>query len=150
MYAADVDKEGEDMEKVWITLILTGNMWLDLKKREISLLLTGMLALSGLWEMIWRNGNLAEHLIPLGIAGILTGVSILSAGGLGMGDVLLLAALGMVLEMSEYLIMLSLALFLSAGWAIFLLIFRKKGRKAEFPMVPFLLMGYLGSLMICG
>lgn len=70
-------------------------------------------------------------------------------GEIGMGDGVLLAALGTVLDVEEFLTMLLLGLLGSSIWALVLLAVFRKGRKTEIPFVPFLLLGYLGGILLC-
>lgn len=136
------------MEKMWILIVLILNTWQDLKKKEVNLYLIGILFLYGVLKMIWTHDNWMEQSVSIAVGGMFIGLSILSKGGLGMGDGLLLLSLGIAMTLPVYLTFLGLALLLAALWSVFLLIFRKKNRNTEIPLVPFLLAGYIGSLAL--
>lgn len=137
------------MEKVWILFVIWFNAWQDVKKREISFWLIALAAVIGVGHLILGDGNIREQIVPLALAGMFAGLSVLSGGGFGMGDALLLIVLGLHLPMEEYLLMLCLALVFAAVWSLLLVAVKKKGRKTEIPFVPFLLFGYVGGLVLC-
>lgn len=137
------------MGKIWILFLLGINAWLDLKKREINLILTIFLALYGCFCIVTGGEIWTDYLLAIGISGMFIGLSFVSHGGIGMGDALLLLALGVNLPMDEYLVMLCMAFLLAAMWASCLMIFMKKGKKTEIPFVPFLLFGFVGGLALC-
>ena len=74
----------------------------------------------------------------------------ITKGALGMGDCLVLLALGTVMDMGDFFLMLLGAVFSSAVYAGILLVILKKNRNTEIPFVPFLLMGYLGGVILWG
>ena len=131
------------MEMIWETgiLIFLGvNSWTDIRKREISLIFTGIFAIAGI---IWR-------LSVAGVGLLFAGISVITKGALGMGDCLVLLALGTVMDMGDFFLMLLGAVFSSAVYAGILLVILKKNRNTEIPFVPFLLMGYLGGVILWG
>lgn len=139
------------MEKIWETgiLIFLGiNSWRDIRKREVSLVFTGILATAGI---IWRLSGKGISLEILPVAGVgllLTGISVITRGALGMGDSLMLLALGTAMRAEEFFLMLVGAVFTSAICAGILLTVLKKNRHTEIPFVPFLLLGYLGGVIL--
>jgi Flp pilus assembly protein protease CpaA len=137
------------MIEICTLLFLGANAICDIRKREVSLPLIGILAVCGISGAIWKHVTILERILPMGIGLLMVGFSILSQGGLGMGDALLLTALGTVLELPQYLVMLCIGFLLSAFWAAGLMTLGKKGRNAEFPMVPFFLAGYVGGILLC-
>ncbi|MBQ0000023.1 MAG: prepilin peptidase [Clostridiales bacterium] len=138
------------MKETLTLLFLYGNAGFDVRKREISLLSVAAISLYGI--ILWLKGGtvMTEHLLPLGTGFLFLGCSVFSAGEFGFGDGLVLLALGTVLETAEYLVSVMLGFLLSGIWAFYLLIFQKKSRKTEIPLVPFLLVGYVGGLILCG
>ncbi len=87
------------------------------------------------------------------IAAIMPGVLIFALseavhGSIGEGDGVLLMITGIFLEVSFILGMLTLAVFLSAGYALFLYIIRKKSKKYEMPFIPFLLIAFAGEILL--
>lgn len=77
----------------------------------------------------------------------LIALSVVSKGAVGMGDGLVLAALGTVLTFGELLGVFMMGLLCCSVWGIILLILPRTGRKTEIPFVPFLLLGYIGGLI---
>lgn len=70
--------------------------------------------------------------------------SLISRGGVGMGDAILLLFTGLFLPPDALFFMLIMALLLSALWAARLFMKTRKG-KASFPFLPFLLAGFVIS-----
>lgn len=69
--------------------------------------------------------------------------SVLSHGSIGIGDGILLMALGIYLGVVSTVRIIVYAVFLSAFYALFLYFGKKKGRDYEMPFVPFLLVAFL-------
>ena len=76
------------------------------------------------------------------------GISAVSGNQIGAGDGLLLIALGTVLETEEYLRTLCLSLIGCGLWAVILLGILRKKKTTELPFVPFVLLGYVGGLLL--
>ena len=136
------------MREFCVLVFLGLNSWMDIKKREISLVLAAMLAAAGMIWTVSRGTVSIERLLPI-MAGIsFLGISVITRGAMGMGDGWILLALGTVLMPEEFFSMLFAAMLISAAWAgILLWLFRKKGN-TEIPFVPFLMLGYLGKLFL--
>ncbi len=124
-------------------LFLGGGAMFDVRKRALPgsfLLVTFLL---GTAAGIFLRGDL-----PWGyVLSLLPGIFLLllvptTRGGIGAGDGLLILAVGTVLPLETELGLLLIGLLLASGYAICLLLRRKK-RTATFPLVPFLLGGYL-------
>ncbi|MBR2765383.1 MAG: prepilin peptidase [Blautia sp.] len=131
-----------------VLMLLSLNTYTDLKRNEILLFSipagmgTGLVCafLSGELSGSWLAG-----LVP-GIVFIL--LSILSQGCIGMGDGLLLLALGALLSWHNVTACLLLALILSALCAIMILVIHRGKMYDVFPFAPFLLAGHLLTLMM--
>ncbi|MCI7739353.1 MAG: prepilin peptidase [Lachnospiraceae bacterium] len=137
------------MEHFLIMSFLGINSWIDIQKKQISLVSVGFfMAVGILYECVVQNKNpdVFWGLLP---GAVLLGVSKLSREALGMGDALLMLVLGIYLGLEAALDVLLLALFLAAVWAGILIVVRKKGRNYAFPFVPFLLIGYVGRWLLC-
>ena len=74
--------------------------------------------------------------------------SILTRGQVGMGDGWLLMALGCMMRMESYIQMACIGMLLAAACSGVLLLVFRKSRKTEIPLVPFLLLGYVGGMVI--
>lgn len=68
-------------------------------------------------------------------------LAMLYPGGFGGGDMKLMAAGGFFLGWKEICMAMEIAVFLSAGYAVWMMIKKKAKRKARFALGPFLCMG---------
>lgn len=136
--------------KILVLFVLAVNSWMDIGKREISLVSVGCLAVLGTAANLMQGADITERWVSLGIGCMGLAFSVGSRGSLGMGDAWMLLAVGLAVEEEIFLEMLCLGMLLSAAFASCLLIFKRKNRHWTFPFVPFLLIGYVGSLWICG
>lgn len=136
------------MKETGTLLFLVVNSWKDFKYREISLILTGIYGIVGLGYSFWQNRSLYDFMIPVAIAALFLILSVMTSGEIGLGDGWILLALGLMLYTTEYIRMLSISLILTAVYGGFLLVAAGKSRKTEIPLVPFLLLGYVGGFFI--
>lgn len=136
------------MKELCVLAFLGVNSWLDLRRKEVSLAAVLIFAAAGLF-LRWNFHNISwEVFVSLGIGCFFLAISILTKGAMGLGDVWLLLALALVLDLQEFLMVVFSALMLCALWgAVMLVIFRRNG-KSEIPFAPFLLLGYVGGLLL--
>lgn len=120
----------------------------DVKTKRIHVIWLAVFAAEGILcsVLFWKRplGEILTAMMP----GIL--ILVLSAavsGSIGEGDGMLLTITGIFLEVSFVLSMLTVAVFLSAGYALFLYVIRKKSRKYEMPFIPFLLIAFIGVIL---
>ena len=131
-----------------VILFLVWNSWKDIRKKETSLVITCVFAFLGVMTALYnRNVNVMYFVPPL-VGGCFLGLSAVSGNQIGAGDGVLLIALGTVLEMEEYLRTLCLALGSCGLWALILLGILRKKKTTELPFVPFVLLGYVGGLLL--
>lgn len=147
MRAAAADKEDE-VKELCTVVFLAMNSWLDIRRREISLLLTMVYAGCGIIYSILQGRKIQDVLIPAGIGILFLAAGLISRGAIGAGDCWILLALGALLDTETYIRMLCIGFFLAAFWSGILLVIRRKSRKTEIPLVPFLLAGYIGGILI--
>lgn len=147
MRAAAADKEDE-VKELCTVVFLAMNSWLDIRRREISLLLTVVYAGCGIIYSILQGRKIQDVLIPAGIGILFLAAGLISRGAIGAGDCWILLALGALLDTETYIRMLCIGFFLAAFWSGILLVIRRKSRKTEIPLVPFLLAGYIGGILI--
>lgn len=136
------------MQDVMVLLFLTVNAWWDWREKKILLWsVAAALAVNGILIL---GGGGEWHLFPASLAmtAFFGGVSFLTHGALGMGDVLVMFVMGIFLEFREFLMTVMSGLFLAAFYSGGCLVFRKKKRESEIPFVPFLLFGYVGGFWI--
>ncbi len=129
-----------------VVLLLGGNAYLDLKRREISLLLTGMQMVYGIlrWKDRWNSADWLLHILILMLFVIW---SLASGGRLGFGDALQIGALGMAVPIW---ILGRTLLFAFTGclfMGLFCVMRNTEENEKELPLVPFLLAGYFGGVL---
>mgnify|MGYP003181829583 FL=1 len=147
MRAAVADKE-DGVKELCTVVFLAMNSWLDIRIREISLFLTVVYAGCGIIYSILQGRKIQDVLIPAGIGILFLAAGLISRGAIGAGDCWILLALGALLDTETYIRMLCIGFFLAAFWSGILLVIRRKSRKTEIPLVPFLLAGYIGGILI--
>lgn len=133
------------MQEIIVVIFLGINSWLDIRKRQISLWLTGCFAAAGIWHSL-RFPRMNWASLAVGFIFLL--LSLILKGAVGTGDGLVLIALGTVLEFWEFLLMLCLASVLAALWGLILMVVFRKKKDAEMPFLPFLLLGYVGGICL--
>ena len=136
------------MKELCTVVFLAMNSWLDIRRREISLFLTVVYAGCGIIYSILQGRKIQDVLIPAGIGILFLEAGLISRGAIGAGDCWILLALGALLDTETYIRMLCIGFFLAAFWSGILLVIRRKSRKTEIPLVPFLLAGYIGGILI--
>lgn len=129
---------------ILVMAALIFNSYLDLRRREISLLAAGVIAAAGIVDMIaGREVGALELMLGLLPGGLCFLLARLTNEGIGYGDAWMLLALGVV-SGGEKMLLLSITAIMAAGiCAAVLLIFFHKGAKYELPFVPFLLLGFI-------
>ena len=147
MRAAAADKE-DGVKELCTVVFLAMSSWLDIRRREISLLLTVVYAGCGIIYSLLQGRKIQDVLIPAGIGILFLAAGLISRGAIGAGDCWILLALGALLDTETYIRMLCIGFFLAAFWSGILLVIRRKSRKTEIPLVPFLLAGYIGGTLI--
>ena len=136
------------IQKAVVLLLLSLNSYTDIKSREISLLSVLAGSLTGI-VLAFTSGGFT----PVWLAGLGTGTAacicgLVCGGGIGVGDGLVLLAMGTLLSWRLVLGSFLTALLFSAVYAGILLTFRKAKRKDSFPFIPFLLAGYVIALFL--
>ncbi len=136
------------MEQVCVLSFLGINSYFDIRKGEVSLFAAAAyMALSVLYLFLHRQR------LALLLAGILPGLLLLcigklSGGALGMGDGLIVLVAGLYMGIWKALEFITVAVLLAAVWAGILMFGKKRGGKASFPFVPFLLAAYAAPWLI--
>lgn len=136
-----------EIKEIVTAAFLLINGWTDIKKRQISLLSVGIYASAGAICSVAEGREIRDFMVPVGISLIFLALGVLTRGQLGLGDGWLLFALSFMLETEEYLKMILGGMVLAAVISGILLIFFRKNRKTEIPLVPFLFLGYMGGVI---
>ena len=141
----------KEMLSVIISMVfLGGNALLDIWKKKISIILTGIYIV--LWLCLFlpdciNTGQLAEWLLGMLPGCFLLLIGILSKGEMGLGDGILVTATGLYMGLKITLMQVIWALLLAFFWGIALLCFGKKEKKYAFPFAPFLCLGLAVALI---
>ena len=136
------------MEKYGTLIFLLFSSFLDIRKREISIPVTLLFGLAGVVYSVRTGRTMTDYLIPAAISILILVCSILTRGQIGMGDGWLFLALACMLRMESYIQMACIGMLLAAACSVVLLLVFRKNRKTEIPLVPFLLLGYVGGMII--
>ena len=130
----------EEVKSAIILLYLGILAGMDVRKRQISLVLTGVLFLAGIgWQILVEQTSWLEWLLSL-----LPGAGFLT---LRYGDGLLLLTVGIWLGFGQTFGVLTLGLILCSVLCGVLLMRKKIRKQDSIPLVPFLLLGFVGR---CG
>jgi len=93
-----------------------------------------------------RLGFLSSLIGFLAGGGLYYAIAILSKGGMGGGDIKMMAMVGAVMGWKSVILTTFLGSFTGAIVGVFLMIFKGKGRKTKIPFGPFLALGVLITL----
>ena len=128
--------EMNGVKEICVLGFLGINSWIDIRKKQVSLLLIIIFSVCGTVWTIYSRRNVPEVLMCVGTGFLFVLISILTEGAVGMGDGWLLFST------------LFIGMICSAVWSgIMMMGFCRKG-STEIPFVPFLLAGYLGGFLI--
>ena len=111
--------------------------------------LTALLIVLGVGVTI-LNGAYLNHFIAAGIGLAFFGIVVLltKGQGMGMGDVKLAGAIGLLLGMPNTIFAFTLAFVTGALFGVGLIIMKKKGLKDAVPFGPFLVLGVFLALIL--
>ena len=128
------------------TAVLIEITLLDYKTMEISDLACVLIALTGIVLMI-LNGSYISSLIGAVCVSIPFLVMVL-AGGMGMGDVKLMAAVGILLGWKQTLLAAFFGIVIGCMAALILKLRKKQGWKSEIAFGPYLCIGTFVSMSV--
>ena len=136
------------IKEMGILGILGWNAWLDIKKQQISLAASGILAIAGfIWA--WHGNRLGfSYFLGIFTGFCVVGLGVLTKGEIGIGDCILVLELGMALEWERLVVSLMLGLLACAIVSGILMFVLHKGRKTRIPFAPFLFLGYIGGMLL--
>ena len=120
---------------------------MDIKKREIPVI-PGVVCAMGIAICRLCGDRGWQSWIPgMGIGLMLWCVSRLSRGGIGEGDALVYAVLGLVLGFFGTMEVLMISLALAAFAGIIMMLWHRVGRQYAMPFVPFTALAY--AVVVC-
>jgi leader peptidase (prepilin peptidase)/N-methyltransferase len=101
---------------------------------------------------LWFNADvtLISRLLGLAIGGIFLLLSKLTKEQIGIGDAYIIAAIGLMLGGVKCLEVITYSFFISSVVAIVLMIIFHFSRKKTIPFIPFLLSGFIFSVVLGG
>lgn len=140
----------EELVTMTLTMVLLGICaYFDLKEKKIPVLPIFLSICIHIFFFIYQDNFqfislLAAFLLGAGFCLL----SLLSKGALGMGDGLLAAACGVSLGFYKALALFFYGFLFAGLTGFFLLIRKKKSRKEELPLVPFLYLVYGGMCFL--
>lgn len=132
------------MKTIVITIFLILSTLIDLRKKEVNILLCISVALVGLiYEIFISKTDILSIIL-----GILPGIflmltSIVTNEEIGKGDAAVLSTIGIFLGLKKTIWVLIYALFSTIIIGGILLLIRKKNKKYKIPFVPFILFSYI-------
>ena len=127
-FAGEMYMEMNGVKEICVLGFLGINSWIDIRKKQVALLLIIIFAVCGTVWTIYSRRNVPEVLMCVGTGFLFVLISILTEGAVGMGDGWLLMALGTVLYPEEFFSTLFMGMICSAVWSgIMMMGFCRKG-----------------------
>ena len=141
--------EGREMiQEIGLCLFLGYFTYEDIKTRRLSGKGIFLFAIvGGIISVLFPAYRIGQILLGMGIGGGLLIMSLLSKGGIGVGDGIVVLISGIYLGVQENCFLLLLALLVSSLYSGILWIVKKGDRKQKIPFIPFLLVGYIMRLV---
>lgn len=141
--------EGTIIRQLSMLSVLAICSYEDMKNKRISIKWLMIFAAEG--SLLWIFYG--EQSIFEMITAICPGLCVLllawiTRGGIGEGDGLLLMVIGIFLGVADVLKIFLYGLFLSGAYAAALFVIGKKDRKYEIAFIPFLLLAFIGEVLL--
>lgn len=135
------------IQEIGLCLFLGYFTYEDIKTRRLSGKGIFLFAIvGGIISVLFPAYRIGQILLGMGIGGGLLIMSLLSKGGIGVGDGIVVLISGIYLGVQENCFLLLLALLVSSLYSGILWIVKKVDRKQKIPFIPFLLVGYIMRL----
>lgn len=130
------------------SLLLYCCIW-DWKQRKIPPVPIGLWSIWGIVWMLFREGSsLLSVISGMAIGFLVLMLAKVTREAIGYGDGILLTVTGIYLGGWENMELFLCGCFLAACLSIVLLVVKKAGRKDSMPFVPFLLVSYIGMVVL--
>lgn len=142
-----------------VLLMLAAALIIDSKTHLIpNALVLGVLGVGVLllpFEFIFARESFVSTLVMnlvglLGCTALFYVLSRLTKGGIGMGDVKLIAVMGFMIGLMSTLTSILLSLIICTVISIFLLLMKRKNKNDKIPFGPFVFFGYAVALLLFG
>lgn len=102
----------------------------------------------GWYQDNWKNVLIQDFTGFLMGAGVLFMVYVFSKKSIGIGDIKLFGIIGLTCEFQHTYTILFLSVLLAACYGIYLVLLKKQKRTCEIAFAPFILVGYITSIII--
>lgn len=102
----------------------------------------------GWYQNNWKIVLIQDLMGFLMGAGVLFFVYLFSKDAIGMGDIKLFGVIGITCGFRHTYTILFLSVLLAACYGLYLVLFKKKKRNCEIAFAPFILMGYISTIVI--
>lgn len=141
----------EIIKIISIGLFLIICTYMDIKSKEISIISCGFWSLSGLvMNMYLYDTGILFILLGMLPALIILIFSLITKGGIGIGDVMVISAMGLNLGLVNSVFVLTIALMVCGLYGLVLICLRIKKYKDKIPFVPFIAIGYIWIIFMEG
>ena len=121
---------------------------IDIKKKEISLLISLIVSMLAIALLIFsKDIKISSALVGLLEGFLLMGVSFFTKGQIGYGDGIILCATGLLLGWKDNLTMFFFSCLICAIFSLCLLTIKRADRKTKIPFVPFMVPGFLLTIL---
>ena len=132
-----------------LLFFLGGAAWMDYRKKELPLFyIAGGFAV-GLLFRILSGAALLTGILPGFLPGLLSLLlAKLTREAIGYGDALMIFAVGAFRPAPALLVLLFAGFLIAAFFSITLLILKKRTKKEDIAFMPFLLCGYVLTLVV--
>jgi len=128
--------------------LVFATVW-DIRKKQIPLvLLVSFMASGVLINIFWPEYSVADIVMGAFVGILLYVVSCVTVGQIGDGDGILFVATGLFIGGINNFALLLWASVLCAVTAGIMLIVKRAGKKDRIPFVPFVLLAYLGQVIL--
>lgn len=132
-----------------VLALLLPEALIDIRKHEINVIIPGGFAILGVvLTIIVRDIPYISVTVGIVEGLLIILISYLTKEQIGHGDGIIIAATGTLLGWKSNLIMFFSACFMSAIVAVILMIIKKADKKSRIPFVPFLIPGFLISVLL--
>ena len=130
---------------IWIILIFLFILsYYDFLYRAVPQMLVHVLLGLSAVIFIFFNLNITSALLSLGIFLVLWLLTLILKKSFGLGDMLILIALGVILSYKGYITMFWISIFSALLYALLVgLVKRKNMKKVKIPMIPFFTLSFL-------
>lgn len=149
MWRIEIERMEEKIVKVVVLLLLLINGILDLRKCEVSLICLGVFGIAGISFNVWFGYQTVQQIVGgVGVGILLLFLAFFTKEAIGFGDGLLTCVTGIYLGFWENLSLLFWGAVCSAVVLGVALMMGRIKMEDRAPLVPFLLLAFVGRLIL--